>query len=83
MKLDEFYSLTPLEFSHYLEGFNFAQELEYQKLAWVICCIVNGIGFRKKALKIEDLVPKQGKPSVFVSKEEAQKKIQEIKKKIG
>ncbi len=82
MKLDEFYSLTPLEFSHYLEGFNFAQELEYQKLAWVICCIANSIGFRKKALKMEDLKPTK-KPSVFVSKEEAQKKIQEIKKKIG
>jgi len=31
---------------------------------------------------MEDLIPSK-KPSVFVSKEEAQKRIQEIKKKIG
>lgn len=47
----------PRDFYELVEGWEQREEREHRKQAWLAATIINGVGMRKHAVKLEDLLP--------------------------
>lgn len=70
----EFGRLTPGELYELIDGWEEREEHERQNLAWLAATIINGVGWRKRAVKMEDLLPKKGEA---VTIEQCQQELEE------
>lgn len=51
--------MQPLELWELIDGYEEREDIDLRKRAWLAATIINGTGWRKKPVTIDDLLPKK------------------------
>lgn len=64
LKPEEFGRLLPRDFFALCDGWEWRERDEWHKRAWLAATIINGVGFRKHSIAIEDLIKDDKAPVI-------------------
>lgn len=64
LKPEELGRLLPGDFFDLVEGYEWRERDEWHKRAWLAATIINGVGFRKHAISIDDLIKEPKAPDI-------------------